>query len=576
MVRKIFTTFNILLLLVSITGVTIPRNYSQAAISNWQKGVNMYPNWNTEFGGDAFKQSLQNLVSTHANYVALVIPLYQQNLYSTDVQTGGNTPTDSSLISAITYAHSLGLRVMLKPHLDSYTGEWRANINPNDRNAWFGSYTNILKHYAQIAAQYSVEDFCVGTELINMSSASANGSNTQNWKNLISTIRGVYSGKLTYSANWGGPGWTDEKNNIQFWDSLDYIGISAYFNLGGDGSVASLESQWNSINNSDISPLSQRWGKPVVFTEVGYRSVSGSYTQPWNYSLGGSEDQQGQANDYQALFDYWSKQNFMQGVELWNWSGDPNAGGGGTDYTPQHKLAQNTMAIWFNGPQQPPPPSGNPSFVTSSSANPNPIVTGQAVDIISNITDNGSAAGNIIVDVEVYNSSGQKIFQKYYDSQNFSQGQSITYHTSWTPSSAGSYAVKIGIFNFNWSQNYLWVDNALALNSSNNNPPPSPPSSGKINIWWPTNGASIGGNNVPFKGMAENMDVNQYDMYWQVDGGGLVFMPTNNTDYPHKEFDVDLTNWTWNSNGVYHLNFVAKDKSGNVITQQAVSVNVWH
>jgi hypothetical protein len=61
-----------------------------------------------------------------------------------------------------------------------------------------------------------------------------------------------------------------------------------------------------------------------------------------------------------------------------------------------------------------------------------------------------------------------------------------------------------------------------------------------------------------------------------VDNGALVFMPTNITDYPHKEFDVDLTSWTWNSSGIYNINFVAKDKSGNIITQKAVSVSVVH
>jgi hypothetical protein len=572
------------ILAILVFGVAVQNNIANADISTWQKGVTFYPMWNGDFGSDQFKLSLQNAASTHINYATLVIPLYQSNLFSTDVQTGGNTPTDAALISAITYAHSIGLHVMLKPHVDSFTGEWRANINPSDRNAWFTNYTNLLVHYAKIGAQFNVEDFAVGTELINMSSASANSSNTANWQNLISTVRQNFPGKLTYSANWGPAGWTDEKNSIQFWSSLDYIGISAYFNLSGDGSVASLENSWSGINNSDITPLSQRWGKPVVFTEIGYLSVSGSYTQPWNFSFGGPVDGQSQANDYQAVFDYWSRQNFMQGVEMWNWNTDPNAGGSGdTNYTPQNKPAQATMTTWFAGTPQ--APIGNPNFVTSSSANPNPIVAGQAVNIVSNVTNNGSPVGNIIVDVEVYNASGQKIFQNFSASQDFPQGQLRTYNTGWTPPSSGTYTVKIGIFNFNWSQNYLWVDNAETLSTNgNNNPPPSPnppptnppPVSTALDIWWPTSGSSIGGTNVPFKAMLENTDVPTYDMYWQVDNGALVFMPTNITDYPHKEFDVDLTSWTWNSSGIYNINFVAKDKSGNIITQKAVSVSVVH
>ncbi len=45
------------------------------------------------------------------------------------------------------------------------------------------------------------------------------------WYQLIETIRGEYSGQLTYAANF------DNYHNIAFWDKLDFIGINAYFQL---------------------------------------------------------------------------------------------------------------------------------------------------------------------------------------------------------------------------------------------------------------------------------------------------------------------------------------------------------
>ncbi|MDE1874598.1 MAG: glycoside hydrolase family 6 protein [Patescibacteria group bacterium] len=92
-----------------------------------------------------------------------------------------------------------------------------------------------------------------------------------------------------------------------------------------------------------------------------------------------------------------------------------------------------------------------------------------------------------------------------------------------------------------------------------------------VDIWWPTNGASMTGTQ-PFKALIDGMPLSNYDMYWQVDNGQLVPMYDSQTDYPHKEAIVNLSNWNWSSNGSYTINFVAKDKSGNVIAQTSVSI----
>ncbi|GAC1413960.1 MAG: hypothetical protein NVSMB66_6790 [Candidatus Doudnabacteria bacterium] len=88
----------------------------------------------------------------------------------------------------------------------------------------------------------------------------------------------------------------------------------------------------------------------------------------------------------------------------------------------------------------------------------------------------------------------------------------------------------------------------------------------QVNIWWPTNNSNVTGIQ-PFKAALRNWTVDQYNMYWQVDNGTLNYMPTNTNDYPHKEANVDLTNWHWSPNGVYHIGFVAKDFNGNTIAQ---------
>jgi endoglucanase len=87
-----------------------------------------------------------------------------------------------------------------------------------------------------------------------------------------------------------------------------------------------------------------------------------------------------------------------------------------------------------------------------------------------------------------------------------------------------------------------------------------------VEIWWPTQDSELHGTQ-PFKGLLQGTDVNQYTMYWQVDGGNLVKMDTNYTDYPHKEALVDVSGWNWKGTGPYVINFVTKDANGNVLAQ---------
>ncbi len=569
--KKTFAVLLALLVAASFNGFGPPRS-AQAALNGWQQGMSISPRWNTDFSSGSFQDSLRNLAAARANYVTLILPYYQSNVYSTDIGPGWNTPPDQDLVNGINFAHSLGLRVNLKIHAESNDGQWRANINPGDRNTWYANYNGILQHVGQIAAQTGAEEMTIGTELINMASRSVNGDNTQRWRTMIGSLRGIYSGRLTYSANWGSPGtWADEAANIAFWDALDYIGISAYYNLpAGDNSAASIAEQWRNWDNSILGPLQARWGKQILFTEVGYRSLSGTRYEPWNSWNGGSYDGAEQANLYEGLFSYWQNRPYFAGVQLWNWSSDPNAGWpGNIDYTPQHKPAQDVMTQWFSGGgTPPPPPPGNPSFGGSVSGSPSNPSVGQAIAVQGSATANGQPGSNIIVDLEVYDSSNQKIFQQFWSGQNFVSGQTRTYQANWTPASAGNYTLALGIFGNNWSPNYLWQTSGISVGVS-----PPPPSGGAIEVWWPANGSHVTGIQ-PFKAMLANWDTANYDMFWQVGGDRLNGMYTSTADYPHKEAMVDLSGWTWKGNGPYDLNFVAKDKSGNTLGSQGVQIYI--
>jgi endoglucanase len=90
-------------------------------------------------------------------------------------------------------------------------------------------------------------------------------------------------------------------------------------------------------------------------------------------------------------------------------------------------------------------------------------------------------------------------------------------------------------------------------------------------VWWPANGATVSGIQ-PFKAMYSGRAVENYKMFWQVDNGGLVEMPNNYTDYPHKEASVDLSGWNWKGAGPYTITFTAKDFSGNELSRNSVTI----
>ena len=105
----------------------------------------------------------------------------------------------------------------------------------------------------------------------------------ENWRRVIEEVRGVYSGALTYAANF------DQYHQVGFWDALDVIGVNAYFPLRDELSsapVAELEAKmiesWRRVlGGIDEVRAAQHPDAPVIFTELGYTSWRGSTIQPW-------------------------------------------------------------------------------------------------------------------------------------------------------------------------------------------------------------------------------------------------------------------------------------------------------
>jgi len=101
--------------------------------------------------------------------------------------------------------------------------------------------------------------------------------------------------------------------------------------------------------------------------------------------------------------------------------------------------------------------------VTASNASPTTMSKGQTVRLAASV-QSSAAAGNMIVDLEVYNAAGAKVGQTFYQGQNFAAGQSLQYAWMYQlPISAatGKYTFKVGVFTPGWSSDVYW-NNAAA------------------------------------------------------------------------------------------------------------------
>ncbi|HET8673563.1 MAG TPA: hypothetical protein VFL87_08005 [Thermoleophilaceae bacterium] len=343
------------------------------ARADWQRGVAYTTYSANTYAAPASDASLARLAADGNSSVAIVVTRYMSDKFSNVVAPTSSTPTDASLLHAMQTARALGLAVTLKPQVDVMTGSWRGGIAPTDPAAWFASYEDTIDHYADLARQGGASMYEVGTELETMTVPAY----TARWQQLIAGVRQRFGGRLTYAANW------DEYQQVGFWPSLDYIGVDAYFRLAdvSDQSVAALASAWTSRGYvAALRRASSIVGKPVLFTEIGYRSVVGATIHPGIWDSIADYDMQEQANAYEAAFEAFAGQPWFAGMHWWSWPAALPANGWNGDYTPTFKPAEAVMKSWnarlapqsvapgSAGPVAPAPPGASTQAVPSRPA----------------------------------------------------------------------------------------------------------------------------------------------------------------------------------------------------------------
>lgn len=283
----------------------------------------------------------------HANWITLTPYAFS---WKDSTQIHFDTPgqwqgeTSQGIVAYAKYARQQKLKLMIKPHLWIIRGGFTGKLSFDSTaqwQTWAQAYETYILHFARLADSLEAELFCLGTELESFVKAQP-----LFWQQLIKKVRKVYKGKLTYAANW------DEYKRFPYWAMLDYIGIDAYFPLAKAPSptLAQLKTGWQPWLK-EMHKVQQQHGKPVLFTEFGYRSIDHTAHKPWE---SGKHRQavnlEGQAQALEALFQNLMPQPWFAGGFVWKWF-DENVHqinpAVHTGYSPQNKPAEKVLDRWY-------------------------------------------------------------------------------------------------------------------------------------------------------------------------------------------------------------------------------------
>ena len=292
--------------------------------------------------------SMERLVSNGLDWICIPVNCFQESYHSLHVfSLFGRTQTDSEVEFAVRKAKSLGLKVCLKPMVDCLDRSWRARINfppenPEYWERWFGSYTRFMLHYAALAQRTGCEMLCTGCEMAGMD------SQARRCVKMIEQVREVYSGLIMHNINHG------DEFRFRWLDVVDVIGISAYYpcTTADDNSLEQMNSVWSGVAEM-LERVHHRYGKPVMFAEIGLRSIHGCARYPWEFHYDPEEvpDEQEQADFYEAAMAATFDIPWFAGYFWWDWKAKlppEEKAHENHDFTVYGKKAEAVLKKWYS------------------------------------------------------------------------------------------------------------------------------------------------------------------------------------------------------------------------------------
>lgn len=279
----------------------------------FQRGISLAMANGLDIGyhAPALRGQLERLCALGSNAVSLMPFAYQPGPRTPELRFLNRHPaseTDTGLAYAARRAREQGFRVLWKPHLWISHRSWPGDVemeSEDDWRRWFRAYRLYVLHHAVLAADAEAEWLSVGVEL------GRTLSREQEWRHLISAVRRVYPGRLTYAGNWH-----EGYERVPFWDALDAVGVDAYFPLAPAAEASRSEIEAGARRAvGRLARAAERWKKPVLLTEVGFAAHRGPWVAP--HEEGGALSAVDQRLAWEIFLDALGRPPWLAGIYVW-------------------------------------------------------------------------------------------------------------------------------------------------------------------------------------------------------------------------------------------------------------------
>lgn len=296
------------------------------------------------YGSDSARQSLAQLRELGTNSIALVPYSGSRALHEPEpyeVWQRAGSENDAAVVGSFRHAQALGMQILLKPQI-WFRGGWPGGVEMRSEADWAAFhryYRRWIVHYALLAAVHEMDALCAGVEF-----ARATLTHPEVWRDLIRDLRQLYAGPITYAANWG-----EEAEKLAFGAELDFIGVNCYYPLSEQDEVSKAELAAGFARvREKLAAIHRQHGRPIVLTEVGFRSVDRAWVNPHEGPDGRSYNPEAQRLSYEVIFEGLAEADWCQGMFWWKWPSYLGyAARNPRSFTPCHRPAMQVLAQWY-------------------------------------------------------------------------------------------------------------------------------------------------------------------------------------------------------------------------------------
>lgn len=292
-------------------------------------GDSKLPNWmknhvGTDWLLDQFTSANLNSAVLHFNYAlnTATDTLSRANFNTANLVMG--TPSWETIESGAIRAVEEGLTPIFYMTVNLLPESWDSMLSskyvPSNPDAFFASYKEQLLTIAHLSEKYDSPYMSIGVEL---GPVATDTKYLPYWEDIISSVRQVYTGKLTYSSYVNDVnGYRTELTNLSFTNLIDMLGMNIYpqtLDHGQlDGTYEQFYAEWTRDIVPNLQSIIDKLDKPVFISEFGINRLDGTGSRSyWEQDVGMKYDYQEQSELFDAALRAIHEGLDIEGIVFW-------------------------------------------------------------------------------------------------------------------------------------------------------------------------------------------------------------------------------------------------------------------